>query len=225
MARISRIVLPGHPHHITQRGNRRQTVFFSEQDYRYYLELISESCADCGTECWAYCLMPNHVHHIMIPRHVEGLRDALSEAHRKYARSINKREGWRGHLWQERFYSVPMDEPHLLRAVRYVEQNPVAAGLVRHADEWPWSSARAHLRAKDDRLVAVRPMMERVYDWSTYLSTCDDEESIESLRKYTRTGRPAGSENYIELVEKIVGKSLRHQKPGRKPVANEGVRN
>jgi putative transposase len=113
MARLARVVAPGVPHHVTQRGNRRQPVFFGEDDYLAYRSLLAEGCRTAGVEVWAYCFMPNHVHLILVPSDTDGLRAALGETHRRYTRFINEREGWRGHLWQERFASFPMDESYL----------------------------------------------------------------------------------------------------------------
>ena len=165
MARIARVVASGYPHHVTQRGNRRQQTFFSDDDYREYLRLMSASCARSGTEVWAYCLMPNHVHLIMVPQHADGLRSAVSEAHRRFTLRINVREGWQGHLWQERFHSFLLDETHLLAAVRYVENNPVRAGLCAHAEDWPWSSLQERLR--EPRLICDGP--ERLPDLDRWL--------------------------------------------------------
>ncbi|NIR85568.1 MAG: transposase [Gammaproteobacteria bacterium] len=217
MPRFPRVVLPGHPHHVTQRGNRRQRVFFSADDYRFYLRLLAESCAGCNTTCWAYCLMPNHVHLVLVPRNTDGLRETLAEAHRRYTRYINLREGWRGHLWQERFRSFPMDEFHLIAAVRYIERNPVEAGLARKACDWPWSSASPHLRGVDDPLVTVDPMLELVPDWEAYLSRGDDPATIECIRRHSRSGRPAGSERFIAMAERLAGRRLRPRARGRKP--------
>src|SRR3989337_4593233 len=129
MARLARVVAPGLPHHLTQRGNRRQETFFCEEDYRTYIRLVAEWCREYKVDVWAYCLMPNHVHMIVVPETENGLRRAIGEAHRLYTRHINFREGWRGHLWQGRFASYPMEENHLLATARYVELNPVRAGL------------------------------------------------------------------------------------------------
>ena len=126
MARIARVVIPGLPHHITQRGNRRQQTFFNDGDYAAYMELMAEWCRDQRVEIWSYCLMPNHTHIIAVPSSEEGLRWAIGEAHRRYTRRINFREKWRGYLWQGRFASFVMDEAYLLAAARYVELNPVA---------------------------------------------------------------------------------------------------
>ena len=140
MARIARVIAEGMPHHITQRGNRRQQTFFSEDDYKAYLELMAEWCEKYDVQIWAYCLMPNHIHLIAVPSKKETLRLAIGEAHRRYTRRINFSKGWRGHLWQERFHSFVMDEHYLLATVRYVERNPVAARLCRHPRDWRWSS-------------------------------------------------------------------------------------
>ena len=133
MARLARLVIPGLPHHVTQRGNRRQQTFFNDGDYAAYLELMADWCREEGVEIWSYCLMPNHVHLIAVPKTEDGLRRAIGEAHRRYTRRINFREKWRGYLWQGRFASFIMDKPYLLAAARYVELNPVRAKLVDRA--------------------------------------------------------------------------------------------
>ena len=144
MARLARVVVPELPHHVTQRGNRRQQTFFCDDDYRRYLDLMRQWCTQYQVQIWAYCLMPNHVHLILVPPSEDGLARAVGEAHRRYTRHVNFREGWRGHLWQGRFASFVMDEAYLLAATRYVERNPVRARLVDRAADWPWSSAGVH---------------------------------------------------------------------------------
>lgn len=216
MARMARVVIPGYPHHVTQRGNRRQRVFFSDEDYLHYIDLLVEYTALSETQVWAYCLMPNHVHLVMVPKHEDGLRTALGEAHRRYTRRINFRNGWRGHLWQERFHSFVMDEQYLLSTVRYVELNPVTAKLCREPGDWRWSSARAHLEGKDERLVNVWPMLERVGDWSSFLSGASVERDV-VIERHTRTGRPLGSESFVDRLEVVTGRSLAPKRPGRRP--------
>ena len=216
MVRMARLVVPGYPHHVTQRGNRRQKTFFCEDDYRYYIELMTQFSREAGTDVWAYCLMPNHVHLVMVPSQEEGLRAALGEAHRRYTRHVNFRKGWRGHLWQERFHSFVMDEKYLLATVRYVERNPVAARMCRHPADWKWSSAFAHLRGKDDDLVRVRPMLDRVDDWDACLSDINACEH-ETIERHTRTGRPLGAADFIERLEAVTGKELAPKRPGPKP--------
>jgi len=160
---------------VTQQGNRRQQTFVADDDYEEYRTLLADSCRSCGTQVLAYCLMPNHVHLILVPADEFGLRDALGEAHRRYTRMINFREGWRGHLWQERFHSFVMDEQHLLAAARYVERNPVRARLRARPQDWPWSSAAAHLAASDDALVSVRPLLELVPNWAAFIGEDEDD--------------------------------------------------
>jgi len=168
-----------------------------------------ESCRKAGTEVWAYCLMTNHVHLVMVPATEDGLRAALGEAHRQYTRHVNFREGCRGHLWQKRFHSFAMDEYYLLTAVRYVEMNPVHAGMVRQAENYPWSSARAHLAGRDDGLVRVQPMLDRIGNWREYLDSRLDDGIVETFRRHSRTGRPLGDESFLNLLESKLGRKLR----------------
>ena len=214
MARIARVVIPNYPHHVTQRGNRRQLVFFNDGDYQAYLSMMSAALKKAEVEVWAYCLMPNHVHLVVTPKKEDGLRRFFGEAHRRYTRRINFREGWRGHLWQERFHSFVMDENYLLAAVRYVELNPVRAGLCSRAEEWRWSSVHAHLSKEDDSLVTVKPMLSRINNWLEYLGECSSDETINLIRLCSRTGRPLGMSDFMDQVERLVGCSLRKQKPG-----------
>jgi len=216
MARLARVVVPRIPHHVTQRGNRRQQTFFCEADYRRYLELMSEWCSKLQVEVWAYCLMPNHVHLIAAPESADGLRRAVGEAHRRYTMEVNAREKWRGHLWQGRFGSYPMDEDYLLTAMRYVELNPVRAGLVAKPDDYPWSSARAHLTGEDDLLVRVAAVVDYVGDWERYLMLNSDEKTLALLRRHERTGRPLGSEGFVERIEKVLARPLHKRRAGRK---------
>ena len=216
MARIARVVVPGVPHHITQRGNRRQQTFFNDEDYLAYLELMAHWCCQCHVAIWAYCLMPNHVHLIAVPESEAALRQAIGEAHRRYTRRVNFRERWRGHLWQGRFASFVMDEPYLLAAARYVELNPVRARLAVAAGQFRWSSAAAHLAGQDDRLVKVAPLLKLVHDWRAFLASGLTAEKMQLLRQHERTGRPLGAEAFMERMEAAVGRVLRRMKPGRK---------
>jgi len=215
MARIARVIAAGYPHHITQRGNRRQRTFFNDEDYAVYLELLSEWTQKHNVSVWAYCLMPNHVHLIAVPETPDGLARAIGEAHRRYTRRINFREGWRGHLWQERFASFPMDESHLLAAVRYVEMNPVAAGLVEVPEAYRWSSAKAHMEGKDNELVKVSPLLELVSDWRDYLRLSDESE-IKFMHLHEKTGRPLGGVTFMKALENQLERLLLPQKPGPK---------
>ena len=217
MARMARVVAAGVPHLVTQRGNRRQNVFFGDGDYVAYKALLAEGCRAAGTQLWAYCLMPNHVHLILVPADEDGLRAALGESHRRYTRGVNAREGWGGYLWQGRFASFPVDDAHLFACARYVELNPVRAKLVRRARDWKWSSARAHLAGRDDALVRVKPLLDRLDDWAAFLGEGLAEEEREAIRKSERTGRPLGATGFVRRLEKKLGRTLARQKPGPKP--------
>ena len=221
MARLARVVAAGVPHLVTQRGNRRQKVFFGDDDYALYLSLLREGCRAAGTEVWAYCLMPSHVHLILVPPDEDGLRAALGEAHRRYTRHINAREDWRGYLWQGRFASFPMDEPHLLACARYVELNPVRAKMARRARDWKWSSARAHLAGKDDALVTVKPLLALAPDWADFLGEGLGGEALEAIRRSERTGRPLGSAQFLKRLETRLGRVLARRKPGPRPKDDE----
>jgi putative transposase len=217
MARIARVVAPGMPHHVTQRGNRRQQTFFNDDDYRSYQALMSEWCDAHNVEIWAYCLMPNHIHLIAVPKAKDSLKLAIGEAHRRYTRRINFREGWRGHLWQGRFSSFIMDEGYLLACTRYIELNPVRAGLAKKPEDWPWSSALPHIRGENDILVKTEPLLSMVKKgWDEFLLKCPQEVDIEIFQKHERTGRPLGQEYFIEKLEVLLNRPLKLQKAGRK---------
>lgn len=216
MPRLARVVVPGLPHHVTQRGSRSQRTFFSHGDYACYLRVLSELRGEAGVEVWAYCLMPNHIHCVVVPQRRESLARYFREVHRRYAARVNAREGWRGHLWQERFHSCVLDERHLMAAVRYVELNPVRAALCSRARDWRWSSVRAHLRCSDDSVVRVRPMLDRVGDWEAYVAADVSELELAGIREHSRTGRPLGASPFVERLEQLTGRRLKKAKPGPK---------
>lgn len=216
MARLARVVLPGHPHHITQRGNRRQSVFFRESDYANYLHLLQEWCGKERVEIWAYCLMTNHVHLIVKPEGLSNLAKAIGEPHRRYTQMINQREGWKGFLWQGRFASFPMDEAWLLQAAAYVELNPVRAGMVKAPWDYRWSSIHAHLNGADPNQVLVEgPLLQLAGDWREHLNRARQQDP-EDFHKHERTGRVLGSSAFIEQAEVTLGRKLMKERPGRK---------
>lgn len=216
MARIPRLVIPGQPHHVTQRGNRQAQTFFEDGDYALYKYLLSEAAKKAHAEIWCYCLMPNHVHIIIVPSDEDGLRRTFADAHRRYTRYINARMRVTGHLWQGRFGSVVLDEEHLANAVRYVSLNPVRAKLVEQAQEWPWSSTNAHLSGCNDDLVTVAPVLERYGDFAAFLDQEEDATAFKMLRQSETTGRPLGSEKWINKLEKLTARQLKPQKRGPK---------
>ena len=215
MPRMPRLVVPGFPHHVTQRGARRQRTFFSESDYAGYLDLLQDAKRAASVDIWAYCLMPNHVHFVAVPSREDGLRKLFATLHRRYTTRINERHGWRGHLWQERFFSCVMDERHLLAAVRYVERNPVRARLCGRVDDWVWSSATVHLQGTHDAVIDEFPMRDLVGDWSMYLDGEESDAMIRALRAHSRTGRPLGDDAFIRKLEVATGRRLRKRTPGR----------
>ena len=213
---MPRLVVPGLPHHVTQRGARRMKTFFSSKDYLKYLDLIVEFREMAGVDIWAYCLMPNHVHLVVVPEEKDSLAIFFRHVHRQYTRQINSREHWTGHLWQERYHSFVMDESHLLATVRYTELNPVRARLCGRAEDWLWSSVHAHLSRTDDAVVSVAPMLQRVSDWARYLSEDSNESELERIRSHGRSGRPAGDDCFIDQLQLLTGKELIRRKPGPK---------
>jgi putative transposase len=216
MGRIARVVVPGIPHHVTQRGNRRQRTFFDDSDFDLYLYLWKEYGLPMGLELLSYCLMPNHVHLALKPETVEALSRGVGEVHRRYTSIVNRREGWTGWCWQGRYKSCPMDDLHLLRAVRYILWNPVRAGLVERPEHWPYSSALSHLTGKPDPVLTPAPLDTIIRDWRKFLDVPGDTSYGDLLELHARTGRPLGSDGFLRDLEKRVGRRLRPQKRGRK---------
>ena len=219
MTRIARIVVPHAPHHVTQRGNRRERVFLEAGDYELYRDWLAESCRKFGVSVWAYCLMPNHVHLVLTPSDSAGLALALSRAHRLYAGYFNARARQTGHLFQGRFGSLAMDDDHLIAAVRYGALNPVRARLVARAPEWPHSSVRAHIAGVDDGLVSVQPLRDRLGDFAYLLDADPDDAAFAALRRNELIGRPLGSPDFLDAVSRRLGRAVTPAKRGRKPKA------
>jgi putative transposase len=219
MPRRPRIVIPGVAHHVTQRGNNRQQVFFSDADFQLYRELIAKNTIRFGVSVLGYCLMPNHVHLVVVPQADESLARTFAAAHSAYALAVNASAARSGHLWQNRFFSCPMDESHTLRALRYVELNPVRAGLARAALDWPWSSTRAH--TLDDAADSVLDATWREWfggwdatAWREWLGE-GDPEFFDAARRSTRTGEPLGAPAFVADLERRQKRRLRVWAPGR----------
>ena len=223
MARLARVVVPGLPHHVTQRGNGRARTFFGDSDYALYRDLLATHCAAADVAVWAWCLMPNHVHLILVPSDADGLRRALSRVHRTYAGIIQARRRRSGHFWQGRFGAVAMDEAHLAAALRYVSLNPVRARLVARPQDWAWSSTRAHLRGKDDGVTAHAPVRDIFPDIAALLSNApeDGDDLFDRLRAAESIGRPLGNERFLTRIEKLTGRVLKPGKRGPKPAEAE----
>lgn len=217
MPRIARVVNAGYPHHVIQRGNRRQRVFFREDDKAAYLHILKEQSEKYGVCYWAYCLMDNHVHLIAVPETEKSLALAIGETHRRYTCMINLRKGWRGYLWQGRFGSFPLDPVYLYSAVRYVEKNPVRAGIVKKAEDYPWSSAKAHIQKNDDPFLRDFYLTKEIPSWEEYLREPDENKNLITFRKHAQTGRPLGAKSFVEDLEQKLNRMLIKQKPGPKP--------
>jgi putative transposase len=217
MPRIARVVAAGVPHHITQRGNGRQTVFDDAQDYHVYLKLLREYTRRQELHIWAWCLMTNHVHLLGVPQSNDSLARALRRIHGDYARYRNARWTSCGHLWQARYYSCPVDGPAVWRVMAHIERNPVRAGLVDIAEDFQWSSARAHTTDREDGFVEMEPWRDcySAVRWRETLHMgVDDEILRERLRSATRTGRPFGSDEFVEEIERNTSRALRPRQVG-----------
>ena len=218
MARMARTIVPSLPHHITQRGNGRAQTFFSDLDYRSYLDLLAEHCRAARVGVWAWVLMPNHVHLILAPEDAAGLSRALSKVHRAYAGSIHARLKRTGHFWQGRFGCVAMDEAHLGAALRYGALNPMRARLVERVTDWRWSSVHAQLGlAENDSVTDTKPVAARYPDLAALIEAGEDDDLSAALRRSETIGRPPGSAAFLEDLERQTGRSLRPAKPGPKP--------
>ena len=216
--RRGRVTVPGMPHHVTQRGNRRSDVFLDAEDRHLYLELLREYSTRHRLRLWTYSLMTNHIHLIVVPESPSTVSDTLRDTHSAYASLFNRKHGYSGHLWQGRFYSCLLDAEHLEHAVRYVECNAVRAGMVDRAEDYPWSSASPHVMGMEDRyLDSGLPLICIIQDWGAWLAGEPNHESIQALRDATATGRACGSPDFIREMETHTGSLLRPQKRGRKP--------
>jgi putative transposase len=223
---MARAVCPGTPHHITQRGVRRFDVFRDGADYERYVELLLNYAPRFGLGILAYCLMTNHVHLVVIPETEDSIAKAVHRCHGIYASEFNKKYGKTGHLWQARFFSCVLDAAHTRAAVRYVERNPVRAGMVIRGEEYRWSSADAHCGLRDDPLLQSDCLLEEITDWSEWLAGDNNVEQEKRLRSRTCTGRPCGDEDFLKRIESVVGRPLGPRKPGPKPKgpqAEEGL--
>lgn len=202
MPRTARVVVPDVPHHVIQRGNRKQAIFASDQDRQLYLKYLADACTSHSVACLAWCLMSNHVHLILNPPSADALRAVMASTHTRYAQWVNRSQDVSGHLFQGRFHSYAMDDPHLIAAARYVENNPVKAGLVGQAEEWRWSSARAHVHGKDDGLTDQNALAPHLPNWRAYLATgAEASEQDEVIEAALTSGRPQGSSpRFVELA-------------------------
>ncbi|MCH6575943.1 MAG: transposase [Bacteroidetes bacterium] len=219
MPRQARVVFPNIPHHIIQRGNRREDVFFSDNDRKQYLEWLKEYCKEQKVEILAYCLMTNHIHLIAVPTTQDGLQKVLKPLHMRYAQKINRERGWKGHFWQGRYFSSPLDGEYLLFTTRYIERNPIRVKKVRKAENYKWSSARGHCgTAQDDILTKKMKWLnkyEGIDNWRQWLSIKEEKEKTDLIRRNTEKGIPTGSGRFIRRLEKLADRVLEYRPIGR----------
>ncbi len=223
MPRLARTVFAKIPHHVTQRGNRREDVFFDDKDRATYLSWLHEYAEKHDVEVVAYCLMTNHIHLILIPSTEDGLQNVLKPLHMRYAQRLNRLKSQQGHIWQGRYFSSALDGDYLCAALRYVERNPVRARLVRKAENYKWSSARGHCGLAIDPLLdsnaAWRKDFADIKNWSQWLAEPDGEEALLILRRNAMMGLPCGSEKFLRKIEKLAGRPLRYRTQGRPAIA------
>ena len=220
MPRIARVVIPGCPHHVTQRGNHGHRIFTQDLDHEVYLKLLWKYFEKYQVKMLGHVLMSNHIHLILIPERANSLAKGVGLLHNDYSRWQLIQQNTKGHLWQSRFFSTPMDEDHFWEALRYIELNPVRAGLVQNAWEWPWSSARAHVTGIDNTGMLLMDSWRKNFNgqqWKDFLEEgLSVDEEIERIRVLTRTGRPLGSMEFINKLEKMTGRTLSPGKSGPK---------
>ena len=218
MARFARVVVIDVPHHVTQRGNARQVIFANDSDRVTYLELLREYSQLYGVSLLGYCLMSNHVHLIAVPHSPMALSQSLKQAHGRYASYWNAQRRSTGHVWQGRFYSCPLDESYLWAALRYVELNPVRAGMVVRAGLWRWSSAAAHCGVSaPEPMLEMEPWSRRwtAADWAQFLANAESGAEVNALRRSTYTGRPLGTAEFVAELEHLTMRPLVPRKGGR----------
>lgn len=219
MPRLARTVFAHVPHHVTQRGNRREDIFFSDEDRQTYLEWLKDYSVRHDVAILAYCLMSNHIHLVVVPGTEEALQAALKPLHMRYAQRLNRQRGWKGHVWQGRYFSSPLDEAYLWACIRYVERNPVRARIVRKPGNYRWSSAPAHCGAREDDVLTTNAewlkQLAQVKDWPGWLAEGDQSEDLEVIRRNVEKGLPCGAKGFIETLERLAGRPLRYRPQGR----------
>jgi putative transposase len=223
MARQARIVLSNTLHHITQRGNRGENVFLQKEDYQTYLNILQEQCNRFKVDIYSYCLLPNQIHLIIEPREATLMARAIGETHRRYTNHINAREDWRGHLFQDRFFSYAMDEQHTLRAARFVETLPVTLKIAPKPENYLWSSAKHRIKMIENSFIKPFRSFHVAQNWEEYLSRPMDSKEMNQIQLHLQTGRPRGSDLFLDSIENQIGRSVRPQKRGRKPKKQKKV--
>ena len=216
MSRLARSTIIGYPHQVTQRGNYDQPVFEAGADYRRYLDWLQEYAPRYAVDIWAYCLMPNHVHFVCVPKAEGALARAFNTVHMRYAQYFNGKRAVHGHLWRARFMSCVLDDRSVHEEVRFIENNPLRTGLVVQAADYAWSSARSHMTGELDPVLTDGCFSaNEVPDWREYLEGRGEEAVIRRVRERLKTGRPAGDAAFVRELEGILGRRLEALPRGR----------
>ena len=221
MPRLARLVLPGYPHHVTQRGNYQQQVFRTDSDYSFYPGLLNKYAKEYLLSIISFCLMPNHVHFICVPENKDSLANTFKITHTVYSQYFNAKNKLKGHLWQGRFYSSILDEQYLYAALRYVERNPTRAALAQKPWDWKWSSACSRVKGEASKIVlADIAQFVEIENWVNFLSEQDDQGVGVAIKNSTLAGRPYGNDAFVTRIEKIFNVGLLPSKRGRPRVNN-----
>jgi putative transposase len=223
MPRTARVVLPSYPHHVTQRGNNRQDVFFTDDDRVNYLRILGVECRKYGVTVHGYCLMTNHVHLVLTPSTPDALANAVGRTHFLYTRYLNKTRERSGHLWQNRYYSCPVGQDYMLGILCYTEQNPARAGLVRVPWDYPWSSAAAHVEGRTSSGLLDLSLWSRLTTpdgWRQLLMSGLGDREVEQMRRCTRLGHPLARDEELQRLEAASGTRLRPRRVGRPRTRN-----
>lgn len=217
MPRIGRAVAAGYPHHVIQRGNNREEVFFEKDDRMRYFSLLKKYAAKWASPVMAYCLMTNHVHLLTKPESEESLYKMMQGLTLCYTQYVNRTYGRTGRLWESRYHSCIVDqEKYLWAAARYIEQNPIRAGIVEKAEDYPYSSAEAHVKGSKDAVLGQDFFTEdRRQDYISLLRSDLPEKEIERLRHATKAGRPFGREGFVSEMENKLERKLLQRPKGR----------
>lgn len=219
MARTARIVIPDTPHHVCQRANRDDNIFNEKADFETYADLLREQTQRFGVAIWCYALLPNQIHLIAVPRDTDGLARAIGETNRRYTLYVNGKDNLRGHLFQNRFFSYPMDSAALLTAAQMIERLPVMARIAPSPEAYLWSSCRTHCKGREDKIMTAAVLPAMTDDWEAFISRWPHPLDLESIQTHLQTGRPRGSDTFLNAVEQMTGRTVRPQKRGRKPKA------
>jgi putative transposase len=213
MPRIARVIIENYPHHITQRGSNREKIFLDDKDKNYFIKTLFEYCKLFKIELWAFCLMENHFHLLMVPQVTQSLGQCLHGLTFRYAQYFNNKYKHIGRLWQNRYFSCPVDkDEYLVGVLRYVEENPVRAGLAGSASEWPWSSVTK------TGFTNLPKWVQELCNKSPNLGYITGSK-LSEIRRSTTSGRPLGNVKFYEHLEKKLERQLKPKKSGRPRIA------